>query len=235
MDSQNNRILAVIPARAGSKRIPGKNRKLLAGRELIRYIIEASLNSSLIDCIVVSSDDEIVLSIAEEYDRIIPIRRPPELAGDKSPAIDYVLHILGVLKEEFDLIVILQPSSPFTTENDIDSTINLINKYAEADSAVSVVKLDHAIHPLKLKTRVGDQLIPYIEDENGRMAEHELPDLYIRNCSVYVSRHNTVLKGSILGKMSVSYIMPRERSLDINDPIDFEFAEFLMKRQYGKN
>ena len=113
---------------------------------------------------------------------------------------------------------------------DIDGTIQLLLDNEEADSSVSIMKLDHAIHPVKLKIKEGDLLLPYLEEEAGRMATHELPKLFIRNGSVYVSRLRTIVTGRIIGDHCLGYEMPRERSLDINDQIDFEFAEYLSNK-----
>lgn len=223
------KVLAIIPARAGSKRVPGKNIKPLHGKPLVCYAIEAALQSSRISHIAVSSDSPEVLKIAAQYSNVTPIQRPAELADDRSPAIDYVKHTLQTLTEKFDLVVILQPSSPLTLPEDIDATIELLLQHPEADSSVSVMKLDHAIHPVKLKVKKDDVLLPFLEEENGRMAAHELPELYVRNCAVYVSRNSTIMKDKIVGDHCLGYLMPRERSVDINDPIDFAFAEFLMK------
>ncbi len=223
------KILGIIPARAGSKRIPGKNIKLLVGKPLVAYSIEAALKSKLLTHVAVSSDSAEVLKIAAQYPEVTPIQRPAELADDHSPAIDYVKHALQTLGENFDLVVILQPSSPLTLPEDIDHTIELLLQHPEADSSVSVMKLDHATHPVKLKVKKDDWLLPFWEEENGRMAAHELPELYVRNCAVYVSRSSTISNGKIIGDHCVGFLMPRERSVDINDPIDFEFAEYLMK------
>ena len=224
------KILGIIPARAGSKRIPGKNIKPLLGKPLVAYSIEAALKSKLLTHVAVSSDSAEVLKIAAQYPEVTPIQRPAELADDHSPAIDYVKHALQTLGENFDLVVILQPSSPLTLPEDIDHTIELLLQHPEADSSVSVMKLDHATHPVKLKVKKDDLLLPFWEEENGRMAAHELPELYVRNCAVYVSRSSTITSGKIIGDHCVGYLMPRERSVDINDPIDFEFAEFLMSK-----
>jgi CMP-N,N'-diacetyllegionaminic acid synthase len=225
----NKRVLAIIPARGGSKRLPGKNKKELGGKALIRYVIEAALNTSLIQDIAVSTDDEDILAISREYTSIIPIKRPAIFATDESPAIEYVQHALDYLAKDYDVIVILQPSSPFTTAEDINITIRMLWQTG-ADSAVSVMKLDHAIHPVKLKILRGNQLLPYWEEEEGRMAAHELPELYVRNCSIYVSDIKSIKAGKIIGDDCAAYVMPRERSLDINDPIDFEFAEFIISK-----
>jgi CMP-N,N'-diacetyllegionaminic acid synthase len=226
-----HKILAIIPARAGSKRVQGKNIKPLHGKPLVCYVMEAALKSSCITRVVVSSDSNEVLELAVKYPNIYFIERPAELADDHSPAIDYVKHTLQMLKEEFDMVVILQPSSPLTLPDDIDGTINLLLQHPEADSSVSVMKLDHAIHPVKMKVMKNDILLPYLEEENGRMAAHELPELYVRNCSVYVSRCSTIDGGKIIGEHCMGFLMPRERSVDINDPIDFAFAEFLIQQR----
>lgn len=230
-----SRVLAIIPARGGSKRVPNKNKKKLAGKELVRYAIEATMHAKKVTSIVVSSDDQDILNIVGEYPTIIAINRPLDISGDQAPAITYVNHALDFMVQNYamyyDIIVIVQPSSPFTLGMDIDKTIALLENHYEADSAVSVMKLDHAIHPVKLKTLVDNELKPFFEDENGRMADFELPELYVRNCSVYVSRIESIKKNLIIGEKCLGYIMPRERSIDINEPIDFAFAEFLMSRE----
>jgi CMP-N-acetylneuraminic acid synthetase len=228
-------ILAIIPARAGSKRLPKKNIRLLNGKPLVSYAIETALKSSLITSIAVSSDCQDVLDVALNYGNVKAIKRPAELASDMSPAIDYVRHAIAQFETIFDYIVILQPTSPLTHVIDVDHTIQLLINNPEANSSVSVMRLDHAIHPIKLKTLNGSVLLPYWEEENERMAAHDLPELFVRNCSVYVSNMNTVLSGKIIGDNCLGYLMPRERSVDINELIDFEFAEFLYNKYYKEN
>lgn len=231
---QNYKVLGIIPARAGSKRIPNKNKKKLNGKELIRYSIEAALQSQLLSTIVISSDDTDILNIASEYSNVITIHRPEEISGDQAPAITYVKHTLTTLNKAFDYIAIIQPTSPFTHSEDIDNTIRLLVDNQSADSAVSIMKLDHSIHPLKLKIKTDNHtLLPYLEEENGRMAAYELPKIYVRNGSVYVSKMDVIQKGQIIGNICLGYEMPSERSIDINNPIDFEFAEFLISK-HGK-
>jgi len=227
------RILGIIPARGGSKRIPGKNKKKLGGKELVRYAIESALDSKEITEFVLSSDDDDILRIGSDYKNLTCIKRPVAISGDKAPAITYVKHAIGVLKKDFDYIVIIQPTSPFTTGEDIDNTIRILYD-SDADSSVSVMKLDHAIHPIKMKTMAGSKLNPFLEEEDGRMAAHELPELYVRNCSVYVSTIKNIDQGKIIGDHCLGYVMPRERSIDINDPIDFEFANFILQKSQNQ-
>ena len=230
-------ILGIIPARGGSKRIPGKNKKLFCGKPLITFMIEAALESKYLDTLVVNSDDKDILEIAANYPKVKPIERPASIAGDKAKAIEYVFQTLEKLEEDnelkYEAVVILQPTSPLTTSADIDGTVQLLLE-TKADSAVSVMQLDHATHPVKMKTMQGNKLLPYLEEEAGRMAAHELPELFVRNCSVYASAIDTITQQKdIIGKDSRGYIMPLERSIDINEMIDFEFAEFLYQKYHG--
>ncbi|QQR73868.1 MAG: acylneuraminate cytidylyltransferase family protein [Holophagales bacterium] len=227
------RVLGIVPARAGSKRLPGKNTRDLGGKPLVAWAIEAAMRSTLLTRLKVSSDDERVLSIAAGYSEDLPLRRPEALAGDRSPAVEYVRHALECVGGEgdgpYDAVAIVQATSPFTTCEDIDGAVGLLERTG-ADSAVTVVKVDHAVHPVKLKTMEGDRLLPFLEEEDGRMAAFELPELFVRNCSVYATRRRVIESGSILGRDCRGYLMPRRRSLDINEEVDFLFAEFLLER-----
>ena len=225
------KILGIIPARGGSKRLPGKNTRLLGGKPLITRTIDSALASKKLDRIAVSSDSEEVLAFAKDHgnENLFFLRRPDEISRDDSPAIEYVNHALEFFKgkgEEFDVVVILQPSSPFTSPEDIDGTINLLLD-SGADSAVSVVKLAHDINPLKMKIMDGDKLLPYLEEEKGRMEHGKLPEIYVRNCSVYASKKGVIDTGRIIGDDCRGFVMPRERSVDINDEFDFLLSEFL--------
>lgn len=225
-------VLGIVPARGGSRRIKRKNLSLLAGKPLVQWAIEAALIATRIDRLVVSSDDAEVLAIARAIDHSLPLERPAELATDNALAVAYVRHAVTVIEAAgggpLDAIVIVQPTSPFTLPEDIDATVDLLLR-SGADSAVSVVRLDHAIHPAKLKRVEGDRLLPFYEDERGRMADHELPPVYVRNGSVYASRRATLDRGELLGPDCRAHVMPRERSLDINDPIDLALAEVMMR------
>ncbi len=227
-------ILGIIPARDGSKRLKRKNLRLLGGKPLVSHTIDAAIGSTKLNKIIVNTDSQDVLDLDKDYksERVIFLKRPPEISGDKSPAIDYVTHSLEYMSksgEQFDAVVILQPSSPLSLSEDIDKTIELLIE-SKSDTAVSVVKLAHHLNPLKLKVLEGDKLLPYIEEENDRMTENELPDVYIRNCSVYASRISVIKEGRIIGNDCRGYVMPRDRSIDINDEFDLEFAEFLYLR-----
>jgi len=233
------RVLGIIPARAGSKRVPRKNLRMLQGKSLVARSIEACLAATTLTRVVVSSDDDEALRIATDYDPRLPLRRPAELCTDTSMAIEFVRHALDTLEgsggeERFEAVAIVQPSSPFTMADDIDGVLRLL-KESGAESAVSVVEVEHALHPLKLKTMQGDRLLPYLEEEHGRMASHDLSKVFVRNCSVYSSLRKVHDDGRILSDDCRGYVMPRERSLDINDETDFAFAEFLLRRNASQS
>ena len=222
------KVLGIVPARAGSKRVARKNVRPLAGKPLVRWAMDAAGAAGRLSQVVVSSDDPDVLAIAEEHTHVAALKRPAELAEDTSPVIDYVRHALSVVGPH-DVIVIVQPTSPLTLPGDIDATVDLLEE-SGADTAVSVVEVAHDLHPRKFKRMVGDRLLPYFEEEQGRTAAFELPRVFVRNCSVYATRAQVIDSGVIIGEDCRGYVMPRERSVDINDELDLAFAEFLVNR-----
>lgn len=229
-------ILGIIPARAGSKRVPQKNFKPFAGTTLTDLAIQQALDSKLLDKIVVNSDAEEVLKIASGYEGVTPMARPAAIAGDESPAIDYMHYTLDELEkagESYDYVVIIQPSSPLRSGADIDNTVQMLLDKPESSSSVSVVQLAHMVHPYKIKEMEGDLLRPWLVDEGQKTAAHEIPDLFVRNCAVYVFKTENLRNNVTYGDSCLGYLMPPETSADINDPLDFEFAEFLYKKSIG--
>jgi CMP-N-acetylneuraminic acid synthetase len=228
------KVLGIIPARGGSKRLPRKNLLPLDGRSLLERTLSTALAARLLTELVVSSDDEEILAEAERVAPGRALRRPAELATDEARAIDAVQHAVASAEarrgERFDAVAVLQCTSPLTLPEDVDATIDLLQATG-ADSAVSVVRVAHDVHPLKLKRLVGDRLEPFIEDEAGRFAAQELPEVYVRNCAVYVATRALVAAGRLIGDDCRGYVMPRERSVDINDELDLAFAEFLLSRR----
>jgi len=140
--SKNKKILAIIPARGGSKRLPGKNTLELAGKAMISWTIEAALNSEYIGTTIITSDNDTVLRIGKEY-KTMAIQRPKELSGDTSSSIDAVIHALKQVSEEYDYVVLLQPTSPLRTAKHIDEAILLLNE-KNADAIISVSEMNHS-------------------------------------------------------------------------------------------
>lgn len=227
------KTLGIIPARGGSSRVPRKNLRVLGGKSLVARALETALNAKSLDRLVVSSDNDEVLAIARQYGDQFVLRRPSELATDTSLAIEYVRHALMELESRYsviyDAVAIIQPSSPFTITEDIDAVVNLLER-SGAESAATVAKVDQVAHPTKLKVLQGDRLVPYFEEESGRMAAHEIAEVYSRNGAVYAALRSAIERSEIIAADCRGYIMPRERSVDINDEIDFSFAEFLVNQ-----
>lgn len=226
-----DKVLAIIPARIGSKRLDRKNLRKIKGKSLLCYAIEAALASKVLTKIVLSSESEEILSEANSYsDAIQLIKRPIELAQDHSLAIDYVRHSLEMLKpEQFTSICIIQATSPFTLGKDIDECFQIF-KFSGARSAVSVRELQFDLHPAKFKKMESGILKAYYEEEESRMAYHELEKVYVRNGAIYMSSIEQIQTGQLLGEPCAAYLMPQERSVDINTELDLEFAEFLMSK-----
>ena len=219
------RALGVVPARAGSTRAPGKNMHRLGGTTLVRRALETSLASGAFDTVALSSDDDEILAEARGLP-VVAVKRPPELATAEARVNDVVRHVLAVVGGDFDAVAIVQATSPFTTPDDIAGTVALLASTG-AESAVSVVRLDAALHPAKLKRLEGDRLLPYLDDDR-LTPSHELPPLWVRNGSVYAFRRD-VAEAGIESALDVrGYEMPPERSLDIDTPRDLLLAELML-------
>ena len=162
-------------------------------------LLNRQLKLKNLNKIVITSDDEEILEMCKSFN-VQLIKRPASISGAKAQASEYVKHAFDSLSEDFSHFCIIPATSPFTLARDIDATVSLAISEG-SESAVSVMKLDHAIHPYKLKTFSGNTLKPFIKEEDGKMADFELPDIYVRNCSVYVSRKDVVYKyNQIIGK-----------------------------------
>lgn len=230
------RVLGIVPARAGSKRVIGKNYRLLGGKLLIQHVLDVACRSKSLSKVVISTDSREILNLKKNYSDYDFIERPKELARDDSSAIDYVIHALNQLKDcgesEFDAVAIIQPTSPFTLPSDVDQTLYQLWSHHSADSAVSVTRIPHDLHPTKFKIIGTDgRLNDAYEAESGRMTESSLPIIYTRNGSVYATRIESILSNRIIGDNCRCHIMPRERSLDINDEYDFDVAEYMITRR----
>lgn len=227
------RTLALIPARGGSTRVPGKNLALLGGRTLVRRALDVALAAGCFDAVALSSDDPGILAEARDLPTVRALQRPPELATTAARSYDVLVHALDALEGEhglrpFEAAAIVQCTSPFTAPEDLVATLELL-EHSGAGSAVSVVRVDAGEHPLKLKRMEGDRLVPYLAEDALTPAQ-ELPPLWKRNGSVYASRREVIDAGAMLGEDVRGHEMPAERSFDVDTPRDLAFARFLMER-----
>ncbi|OBT09105.1 N-acylneuraminate cytidylyltransferase [Shewanella sp. UCD-FRSSP16_17] len=223
-------MLALIPARGGSKGLPGKNIKLLNGKPLIAYTIEAALNSPYISKVVVSTDDIDIYEIGLKYGAESTFLRPKKLAEDNSMAIDNYKYTLTRLKTEFgydiEKFIVLQPTSPLRTVRDIDGAISLFNE-KNADSVVSYCEEHHPISWHKYMKSNGG--IEDIFDDGLKNRQEYKPSIF-PNGAIYVFKYSLINSGRYYSDNSYAYIMSRKTSVDIDTIDDFEYAEFLMEK-----
>lgn len=227
-------FLAIIPARGSSKGLPGKNIKMLYGKPLIAWTIEAAKQSKQIDRIIVSTDDEKIARISKQYGAEIPFLRPEELATDAAKAIDnYIFTIVELNRrenKEYENFVVLQPTSPLRNSEDIDKAIELFKE----KNADSVISYSEALHPpLWAKEIDNNQKIKnYFQEDVSNKNRQEIPIAYMPNGAIYVFKYSLLKeKYTYYSDKTYAYIMPNIRSIDIDNMIDFEFAEFIMRKK----
>ncbi len=225
------KILGFIPARGGSKGLPGKNKKIMLGKPLIAHTIEMALLSNLTD-VVVSSDDEDILEIAKQYD-VKVIKRPDELSGDLAPTLPVMKHAVDAVGGNYDAVMTLQVTSPLRTVKHINETIELFSKDNEADSLVSVVKIPHKFTDSSIMLMDGKYIKP-IDSENLVLRRQEKPTYWARNGAViYITRMNKVGEYIFGGKI-IPYEMNKMESIDIDDIEDWQMAEAIMLYNQNK-
>ncbi|MBZ0264074.1 acylneuraminate cytidylyltransferase family protein [bacterium] len=226
------KVLGIIPARGGSKGVPRKNIKLLLGKPLIGWTIEASAASNLTRTIL-TTDDEEIAQIGKELGADVPFIRPANLATDSSGAIPVIQHALELVEKEdgiiYDAIMMLQPTTPFRTVEDINGSLDLLERTG-ADSVISVIDVG-GHHPARMKYLDGDKLIdpPFCEAYENQPRQ-ELEPMYLRTGAIYLTKREILLQNSLKGNDCRAWIMPEERSVNIDTPIDFEMAEYFGKR-----
>ena len=220
-------VLGLIPARGGSKGVPRKNIRPLAGRPLIAWTIEAARQSRIIDRMVLSSDDDEIIAIATALGAEAPFVRPPELATDEADALSVVRHALGQLADPYDYLVLLQPTSPLRQSEDIDRTVELCARTGAP--CVSVCEPDKSPYWMFECGRDG-HLIPLFNTLPKR--RQDAPAVAVLNGAVYAARTDQLRAGlDFLRPETVYYMMPKERSIDIDREIDFAVAELMIKER----
>lgn len=229
-----NRLLAVIPARGGSKGIPFKNLADLGGRPLIAWTIAAAKAAHGLDRIIVSTDDETIASVAREHGAEVPFLRPTEFSTDNAPALDVITHALNHLRSKngspYDAVVYLQPTSPFRNAAQLNEAIALFDQ-ERPDTLVSVTAVPHNMVPLSLMQTVGASAPMMLQPPVGqKMRRQEKEKLFARNgpAILIVSASDAMHRAKLYGERVLGFEMDRLSSLDIDDPIDLEFARHLL-------
>jgi CMP-N-acetylneuraminic acid synthetase len=220
------RVLVIIPARGGSKGVPQKNIKLLGGKPLIAHAIACALGSKKATKVVVSTDDDAIASVANQYP-IEVVKRPSELAEDDSNVVTAVTYTYNYLKEDFDVIVLLQPTAPLRTSADLDAVIDLLEKNKNADGVISVVPMDD-VHPARMYDLNETQhLVPLIE--NGEtLRRQDLKPVYYRNGCFYAVRTKAFYdQQSFMVANKLAFVMNPNWLINIDNQRDFQLATLL--------
>lgn len=227
--------IAIIPARSGSKGLSDKNIKCLAGKPMLAYTLEAAAETQLFDCIHVSTDSEKYAQIARACGADVPFLRNAELSGDAAGSWEVVRWVLAQYEKQgrvFERVTLLQPTSPLRTAEDLLAAHRLFEE-KQADAVVAVCEMDHS--PLWSNTLPADGSMNGFLDRAAAVGRQKLPVYYRINGAIYM------LKAALLSadgaglyrEGTYAYVMPKERSIDIDDAFDFAVAETLM-RQDGR-
>jgi CMP-N,N'-diacetyllegionaminic acid synthase len=223
-------ILGLIPARGGSKGVLRKNIRMVAGKPLISYSIQEALKSGLLNPVIVSTDDREIAEVSVAFGAEI-LMRPDNLAGDETPMISVIRHVIEQLERErgiqFDYCVLLQPTAPMRTAEDVNAAVNILMETG-ADSVVSVYKVsDH--HPSRMYRIENDRLIPLQGEPQNRLRQ-SLPPVYHRNGAVYAFQRSLIERAdTIIGPDVRPYVMPEDRSVNIDNEIDLLLADLLLR------
>ena len=216
--------IAVIPARAGSKGVPGKNKRLIAGRPLIAYTIDTALKTKALDRVIVTTDDAEIADLARAAGAEV-VERPAEIAGDASPVIDAVLHALDAAgAHDPAAVVLLQQTSPLRTSEDITQALTLFER--TGTPVCSVVRVEDA-HPARMYRIEGERLVPQVP-ELAAARRQDLPALYLRNGAIYIVGPEQLARREIICDPMVPYEMPADRSANVDAEIDLVVLEALL-------
>lgn len=227
----DKKIIGIIPARSGSKGLKDKNIKELCGKPLIAYTIEAAEQSGVFDCIMASTDSEKYARIAREHGASVPFLRSSENSSDKSGSWDVVREVLAKLNEKFDIVVLLQPTSPLRTAQHIKEAIELFFE-KDADTVCSVCETPH---PMFWCNTLNEDLsiMDFIKKEYQKRRQ-ELPKSYTLNGAIYICKTKYIDNLDFYSNKSFAYVMNKNSSIDIDENLDFQLCELIIKNVLNK-
>ena len=227
-------MIAIIPARSGSKGLPGKNIKSLCGKPMIAYTIESALKSKYITEVIISTDCKEIEKIALKYGAKSYFLRPNHLASNDAKAIDVYIYTIEKLINEYDYIInefiVLQPTSPLRKVDDVNSAIDLFFG-KKADSVISYTKENHPIEWHQYINLEGK--FEKIFNNNKLLNRQESRESYYPNGAIFIFKCNLIKQNKYYNSNSYAFIMPIEKSIDIDTRFDFEIAEYLIMREHN--
>lgn len=230
MYNKNNYVV-IIPARGGSKRLPGKNIIPLKGKPVIAYTIQAACQSKYVDRVIVSTDDAAIAEAARIHGAEVPFVRPANLATDEAKSIDVLKHAVNFLEQngqKVDVVVLIQPTSPLVIAEDIDRAIEKQSELG-TNSCVSVCEISERPEWM-YELGTDGRAVPFLSESDNTKRSQEFKKIYRLNGAVYVSKRDVIMeKNACFDVKSLSAIvMPKERSVDIDDKVDLKLAEALL-------
>ena len=229
---KNKTVLCLVLARKNSKGLPNKNLKKLNGIPLVGISINTALKSKYIDDVILSTDCEKIARIGTKYGANVPFMRPNNLARDASKSEDVILHVLDKIDKQYDYFILLEPTSPFTTSNDVDEAITELNKHSKNyESIVSVSKVEESHPDFCYKLSKNNKIISYrLKNKKLQPRRQDISQLFFCDGSLYGSCSSSFKKNkSFFHKKTLAKIMPKWKSLEIDDYIDYIHAEATMK------
>lgn len=235
----DEKILALIPARGGSKGVPRKNIRIVGGKPLISYSIESALTAGDdFYRILVSTDDPEIAEISKKYGAEVPFLRPNDLGGDKIAMLPVIKHAVQFVENQdqvkLDWVFLMQPTAPMRSSRDIHNAIQLA-KAGGCDSVISVVQV-FATHPILMKRIENNQLLPFcIDEKEGTRRQDYQPSAYMRNGAIYLTKRDVLMNmNSIWGETIRPYVMPEERSLNIDNEMDLKLVDLILSENLRK-
>ncbi len=223
----HKKVLAIIPARGGSKGLPRKNILPVQGRPLIAWTIVEARKSKYVDHLVLSSEDEEIINIAKKWGCEAPFIRPKSLATDDATTIDVIFHTMKTIGTTYDYVVLLQPTSPLRRAVDIDKCVEICNS-KNIPACVSVTEADKSPYWM-FRLDENAKLDPLIDSSGLTTRRQDLPRVYTLNGAVYVAEWQWLLENeTFLTHETAAYIMPKEKSIDIDNKFDFNFFKYIV-------
>lgn len=233
--SAQEKVLAIIPARGGSKGLPGKNLRMLGGRPLVAWPVAAALGAASVNRVIISTDDTLIAEAARSAGADVPFMRPAYLADDKASSMDVVLHALDTLAlqgQEYDYVVLLEPTSPLTESQDVMAALSRLQAARDfADAIVGICRVE-AMHP-EYDVRRGLQglISPYAAaDFKSLRRRQEIEELYFLEGSLYISRVEPFRHyKTFYHERTIGYEVPRWKSLEVDDLFDFIMVQAVVQ------
>ena len=229
---KNKKILAVIPARGGSKGVPRKNIIEVGGHPLIKYTIDCGKNSKYLDRVVISTEDLLIKKVAEENGGDVPFLRPKELAEDTSKTIDCIVHAVDTLKsmgEEYDYVMILQNTVPLRKSWHVDEAIEMIVDSNER-SLVSISEVDE--HPILMRTLNEDKMVKNLLQMNSTMRRQDFPKFYKVDGAIAIQKIDEKFNlETSINDGKLGYVIERKYSTDIDNYLDIKIIEYYLEKE----